>query len=192
LCFLFESLHSVTSRYHCWVTLATLCHLSGIKRLVSQGVYTSFFPLHSGSYKFEKLGVDRIENKRQELFYEWARPGAFMKEQPYDAIRLMLCCTIPYYIILYYIILHYTVLYYTILCYITLYCIILHYIVLYYTILYYITLYHIVLHCIILYYTMLYYITLYYAMSHYTILYCTISYCITLFSIIYTEKCYNV
>lgn len=64
----------------------------GIKRLFRQGIYTAYYPLHDGAYKLEKeVAATRDSStkltKRQELFYEWSRPGAFYKEQPYDAIR---------------------------------------------------------------------------------------------------------
>ena len=67
--------------------ISRVVYTAGIKKLHSAGLYESYFPLHSGPYKSEKLGVDYKENTRQVLFYEWSRPGAFWKEQPYDAIR---------------------------------------------------------------------------------------------------------
>ncbi|XP_067946749.1 anoctamin-4-like isoform X2 [Watersipora subatra] len=59
----------------------------GVRRLFNQGIIVSYYPLHDGPYKLEGDGIQKPENKRQELYYEWARPGVFMKEQPYDAIR---------------------------------------------------------------------------------------------------------
>ena len=68
----------------------TYIHIVGIKRLFRQGIYTAYYPLHDGAYKLDKDALaagNTPLSKRQELFYEWSRPGAFFKEQPYDAIR---------------------------------------------------------------------------------------------------------
>lgn len=80
--------HSIApSSYEHTDDFFSTCTLSGIKRLMKQAVFAAAYPLHEGAHTSKNQGVNKIENKRQELYYEWARPGAFMKEQPYDAIR---------------------------------------------------------------------------------------------------------
>ncbi|XP_071975042.1 anoctamin-5 isoform X4 [Engystomops pustulosus] len=58
----------------------------GVKRLLSNGTYTSAFPLHDCQYW--KLSMDgKCESERYTLYKHWARFGKFYKEQPLDLIR---------------------------------------------------------------------------------------------------------
>ena len=57
----------------------------GLNRLVTEGAYTSHYPLHEGTVKLEE-GESPV-NDRQRLKRDWARFGRCFKYQPYDAIK---------------------------------------------------------------------------------------------------------
>uniref|UniRef100_A0AAY4BV99 Anoctamin n=1 Tax=Denticeps clupeoides TaxID=299321 RepID=A0AAY4BV99_9TELE len=59
---------------------------TGIKRLLSNGTYTSAFPLHDCRY-WKKARESRCENERHLLYKHWARFLTFYKEQPLNLIR---------------------------------------------------------------------------------------------------------
>ncbi|KAM3919662.1 anoctamin-5 isoform 6-T6 [Leptodactylus fuscus] len=58
----------------------------GIKRLISNGTYTSAFPLHDCQY-WKKSQDEKCDNERYTLYKQWAKFGKFYKEQPLDLIR---------------------------------------------------------------------------------------------------------
>uniref|UniRef100_A0AAY4BUM9 Anoctamin n=1 Tax=Denticeps clupeoides TaxID=299321 RepID=A0AAY4BUM9_9TELE len=61
---------------------------TGIKRLLSNGTYTSAFPLHDVSCRYwKKARESRCENERHLLYKHWARFLTFYKEQPLNLIR---------------------------------------------------------------------------------------------------------
>lgn len=57
----------------------------GIRRLIFQGAYVAYYPLHSGSEKIDADGVPK--NDRQQLKREWAQFSRWYKYQPYHAIK---------------------------------------------------------------------------------------------------------
>ncbi|XP_030056565.1 anoctamin-5 isoform X2 [Microcaecilia unicolor] len=58
----------------------------GVKRLLSNGTYTSAFPLHDCQY-WKKAKDSNCDSERYTLYMEWARFARFYKEQPLDLIR---------------------------------------------------------------------------------------------------------
>ncbi|XP_066556905.1 anoctamin-5 isoform X3 [Amia ocellicauda] len=58
----------------------------GIKRLLSNGTYTSVFPLHDCRY-WKRARDPACENERYTLYRQWARFTCFYKEQPLNLIR---------------------------------------------------------------------------------------------------------
>ncbi|XP_075248399.1 anoctamin-4-like isoform X2 [Convolutriloba macropyga] len=68
--------------------------LMGITRMIANGSLTGAFPLHDGEYKmpediFSKHWINKLEEltERQKLYYSWASPKAWYKEQPMDPVR---------------------------------------------------------------------------------------------------------
>lgn len=63
-------------------------HQMGVARLIANGTYTAAYPIHSGDATSEySLLTHKLSNDRQLLFYHWATPGRWFKEQPLDLIR---------------------------------------------------------------------------------------------------------
>ncbi|KAL7831102.1 hypothetical protein SRHO_G00306040 [Serrasalmus rhombeus] len=59
---------------------------TGIKRLLSNGTYTSAYPLHDCRY-WKKSKETQCESERYHLYKHWARFLCFYKEQPLNLIR---------------------------------------------------------------------------------------------------------
>uniref|UniRef100_A0AAR2JVT9 Anoctamin n=1 Tax=Pygocentrus nattereri TaxID=42514 RepID=A0AAR2JVT9_PYGNA len=59
---------------------------TGIKRLLSNGTYTSAYPLHDCRY-WKKAKETQCESERYHLYKHWARFLCFYKEQPLNLIR---------------------------------------------------------------------------------------------------------
>ncbi|XP_024086456.1 uncharacterized protein LOC106670115 isoform X2 [Cimex lectularius] len=59
----------------------------GIGRLIEEGVFSSAFPLHDGSYEVKGNIHKDLMNRRQVLYQYWARWGCWYKYQPLDHIR---------------------------------------------------------------------------------------------------------
>ncbi|XP_039268721.2 anoctamin-4-like isoform X2 [Styela clava] len=64
----------------------------GINRLIDKGCYMSYFPLHEGDWRPEHLNKTNVRsgislNKRQTLYWLWARPGMWHATQPLELIR---------------------------------------------------------------------------------------------------------
>uniref|UniRef100_A0A671V5Q2 Anoctamin n=1 Tax=Sparus aurata TaxID=8175 RepID=A0A671V5Q2_SPAAU len=59
---------------------------TGIKRLLSNGTYTSAFPLHDCRY-WKRARNAECESERYNLYRHWARFLCFYKEQPLNLIR---------------------------------------------------------------------------------------------------------
>ncbi|XP_036951061.1 anoctamin-5b isoform X2 [Acanthopagrus latus] len=59
---------------------------TGIKRLLSNGTYTSAFPLHDCRY-WKRARNAECESERNNLYRHWARFLCFYKEQPLNLIR---------------------------------------------------------------------------------------------------------
>ncbi|KAL6461559.1 hypothetical protein MHYP_G00297030 [Metynnis hypsauchen] len=59
---------------------------TGIKRLLSNGTYTSAYPLHDCRY-WNKAKEKQSESERYHLYKHWARFLCFYKEQPLNLIR---------------------------------------------------------------------------------------------------------
>lgn len=57
----------------------------GINRLLLDGAYTCYYPLHDGTVKMED--GEMPVNNRQRLKRDWGRLGRCFKYQPYDAIK---------------------------------------------------------------------------------------------------------
>ncbi|KAG7247290.1 hypothetical protein CRUP_004440, partial [Coryphaenoides rupestris] len=58
----------------------------GIKRLLSNGTYTTAFPLHDSRYWKEAMN-EECESERYNLYRNWARFLCFYKEQPLNLVR---------------------------------------------------------------------------------------------------------
>ncbi|XP_034535672.1 anoctamin-5b isoform X2 [Notolabrus celidotus] len=59
---------------------------TGIKRLLSNGTYTTAFPLHDCRY-WKRARNAECESERYNLYHHWARFLCFYKEQPLNLIR---------------------------------------------------------------------------------------------------------
>uniref|UniRef100_A0A8D3CVZ1 Anoctamin n=1 Tax=Scophthalmus maximus TaxID=52904 RepID=A0A8D3CVZ1_SCOMX len=79
------SFSSLKSEFTCYIASSTV-DKTGIKRLLSNGTYTTAFPLHDCRY-WKRARNAECESERYNLYKHWARFLCFYKEQPLNLIR---------------------------------------------------------------------------------------------------------